>query len=77
MDWETGLLASAGASETRAKSSFCQLVTLQSHAKCVSSLKVTCIFAKTVVSVTYLEIMHLTHSWHLVKSVFKVSIPDV
>lgn len=38
---------------------------------------VTCIFAKTVVSITYLEIMHLTHSWHSVKSVFMVSIPDV
>ena len=27
-----------------------------------------CIFGKNVVSITYMEIMHLTHSWHLVKS---------
>lgn len=77
MDWENGLLESAGASRPAWKSSFCQLVTLQSHANCVSSLMVTCIFAKTVVGITYLEVMHLTHSWHLVKSVFMVNIPDV
>ena len=77
MDWENGLLESTGASRPAWKSLFCQLVTLQSHANCVSSPMVTWIFAKAVVSITYLEIMHLTHSWHLVKSVFTVSLPDV